>query len=96
VRATCLCVATRVRSPVAEVVVIGELVATRLIGQRAMPAGASAHVGATDLNVGLKLRLLGKGRYRTLTARLLDAGFTQDQTEEKGRRGKEGAAGPAR
>ncbi len=35
-----------------------------------------------DLDVGLKLALLDEGRYRTLTERLRDAGFEQDQTEE--------------
>jgi hypothetical protein len=29
-----------------------------------------------DLDVGLKLALLHEGRYRTLTERLRDAGFT--------------------
>jgi hypothetical protein len=47
-----------------------------------LPAGTSAHVGTLDLDVGLELALLDEGRYRTLTVRLRDAGFAQDQTEE--------------
>jgi hypothetical protein len=64
------------------VVVVGGLVPSLLIDQESLPEGTSAHVGTMDLDVGLKLALLDQGRYRTLTERLRDAGFTQDQTEE--------------
>lgn len=82
VRATCLYVATRLGVLMDEVVVVGGLVPSLLIDQGALPEGASAHVGTMDLDIGLKLALLDEGRYRTLTERLRDAGFTQDQTEE--------------
>ncbi len=82
VRATCLYVATKLGDLMDEVVVVGGLVPSLLIDQSALPEGASAHVGTMDLDVGLKLALLDEGRYRTLTERLRDAGFTQDQTEE--------------
>jgi hypothetical protein len=82
VRATCLYVATKLGDLMEEVVVVGGLVPSLLIDQGALPEGTSAHVGTMDLDVGLKLALLHEGRYRTLTERLRDAGFTQDQTEE--------------
>jgi hypothetical protein len=82
VRATCLYVATKLGDLMDEVVVVGGLVPSLLIDQGALPAGTSAHVGTLDLDVGLKLALLDEGRYRTLTERLRDAGFAQDQTEE--------------
>ncbi len=47
-----------------------------------LPEGTPAHVGTTDLDLGLKLALLDEGRYHAFTKRLRDAGFTQDQTEE--------------
>jgi hypothetical protein len=64
-----------------EVVVVGGLVPSLLIDQLGLPEGTFAHVGTMDLDVGLNLALLDQGRYRTLTGRLRDAGFTQDQTE---------------
>ena len=82
VRATCLYVATKLRDLMDELVVVGGLVPSLLIDQDRLPEGASAHVGTMDLDVGLKLALLDEGRYRTLTERLRDAGFTPDQTEE--------------
>jgi hypothetical protein len=82
VRATCLYVATKLGDLINEVVVVGGLVPSLLIDQGTLLEGMSAHVGTMDLDVGLKLALLDEGRYRTLTERLRDAGFTQDQTEE--------------
>src|SRR5512137_2424935 len=82
VRSTCLYVATKLGDLMDEVVVVGGLVPSLLIDPGALPQGASAHVGTMDLDVGLKLALLDKGRYRTLTERLRDAGFAQNQTEE--------------
>jgi hypothetical protein len=82
VRATCLYVATRLGDLMDEVVVAGGLVPSLLIDQGTSSGGAAAHVGTMDLDVGLKLALLDEGRYRTLTKRLRDGGFAQDQTEE--------------
>jgi hypothetical protein len=82
VRATCLYVATKLGDLMDEVVVVGGLVPSLLIDQGTLPEGTAVHVGTMDLDVGLKLALLDEGRYRTLTERLRDAGFTQDQTEE--------------
>lgn len=82
VRATCLYVATKLGDLMDEVVVVGGLVPSLLIDQGALPEGTPGHVGTMDLDVGLRLALLDEGRYRTLTERLRDAGFAQDQTEE--------------
>jgi len=45
-------------------------------------AGTPEQVGTMALDVGLTLALLELGRYRSLAARLQDAGFTQDQNED--------------
>lgn len=82
VRSTCLYVATKLGDLLDNVVVVGGLVPTLLIEQSSLPEGASAHVGTSDLDVGLELALLGEGRYRTFTERLRDAGFAPDRTED--------------
>ena len=82
VRATCLYVATKLGDVMDELVVVGGLVPSLLIEQDNLPAGAEAHVGTMDLDVGLTLGLLDGGRYRTLTERLRRAGFEQDVTDD--------------
>ena len=82
VRSTCLYVATRLGDLMDQVVVVGGLVPSLLIDHSKLPKETSAHVGTMDLDVGLTLALLNEGRYRKLTERLRDAGFTPDQTEE--------------
>ena len=82
VRGTCLYVATKLGDLMDELVVVGGLVPSLLIDPTGLPEGSSAHVGTLDLDVGLKLALLDEGRYRTLTERLRNAGFTQDETDE--------------
>ena len=79
VRATCLYVATRLGDLMDETVVVDGLVPSLLIPPEALPAGAPPHVGTMDLDVGLTLALLAEGRYRSLTGRLRDAGFTPDE-----------------
>ena len=82
VRATCLYVATKLGDLMDEIVVIGGLVPSLLIHPEELPAGTPEHVGTLDLDVGLTLALLDEGRYRSLTARLRDAGFTPDENED--------------
>lgn len=65
-----------------ELVVVGGLVPSLLIDFTGLPAGTSAHVGTMDLDVGLALTLLDEGRYRTLSERLRNAGFTPDTTDK--------------
>ncbi len=81
VRSTCLYVATKLGDLMDEVVVVGGLVPSLLVEQSDLPEGLQPHVGTMDLDIGLKLALLDGGRYRMLSERLRDAGFTQDETE---------------
>jgi hypothetical protein len=81
VRATCIYVATKLGDLMDELVVVGGLVPSLLIDQENLPAGAEAHVGTTDLDVGLTLALLNEGRYTALTERLRRAGFAPDENE---------------
>lgn len=76
--ATCLYVATKLGDLMDDLVIVGGLVPSLLIDQETRPAGVDAHVGTTDLDVGLTLGLLGAGRYKTLSERLRDAGFRMD------------------
>ena len=64
------------------VVVVGGLVPTLLVDSAGLAEGTDAHVGTMDLDVGLKLAILDEERYRVLSARLRDAGFTQDENEQ--------------
>ena len=57
VRATCLCVGTKLGDLMDDLVVIGGLVPSLLIDQDTLPEGSSAHVGTMDLDVGLTLAL---------------------------------------
>ncbi len=81
VRATCLYAATKLGDLMDELVVVGGLVPSLLVDQAALPQGVEPHVGTMDLDVGLRLALLDRGRYRTLTERLRRAGFSPDQNE---------------
>jgi hypothetical protein len=82
VRATCLYVATKLGDLMDELVVVGGLVPSLLIDQETLPEDTEAHVGTMDLDVGLTLALLDEGRYRKLTERLRDAGFTMDTNDD--------------
>jgi hypothetical protein len=57
VGATCLYVATKLGDLMDELVVVGGLVPSLLIDQQNLPAGADAHVGTTDLDVGMTVAL---------------------------------------
>ena len=78
VRATCLYAATKLGDVMDELVVVGGLVPSLLVKQEALPHGVDSHVGTMDLDMGLTVALLKKGRYRALTERLRRAGFEQD------------------
>ena len=82
VRSTCLYVATFLGDLRDDLVVIGGLVPSLLVDQRALPEGVEAHVGTLDLDVGLTIALLDEGRYRELTERLRSAGFEPDTNAE--------------
>ena len=82
VRATCLYVATKLGDMTDDLVIVGGLVPSLIVDQTALPEDVAAHVGTMDLDVGLQLALLDEGRYRKLTERLRDAGFTMDKNED--------------
>ena len=78
VRATCLTIATRLGDMMDELIVVGGLVPSLIVDQERLPEDVEAHVGTMDLDVGVQLALLHEGRYRQLTQRLRDAGFSMD------------------
>lgn len=82
VRATCLYVATKLGDLMEDLVIVGGLVPSLLIDQEQLPEGVATHVGTMDLDVGMTLALLDQGRYRRLTERLRDAGFTADKNDD--------------
>ena len=82
VRATCLYVATKLGDLMDELVVVGGLVPSLLIDHEALSDDTAAHVGTMDLDIGLTLALLDEGRYRKVTERLRDAGFTMDTNDD--------------
>ncbi len=82
VRATCLYVATKLGDLMDELVVVGGLVPSLLIDHEALSDDIAAHVGTMDLDIGLTLALLDEGRYRKVTERLRDAGFTMDTNDD--------------
>ncbi len=82
VRATCLYVATKLGDLMDDLVVVGGLAPSLLVDQGELAEGADAHVGTMDLDVGLAVALLDQGRYRKITDRLRQAGFSQDVNEE--------------
>jgi hypothetical protein len=82
VRATCLYVATKLGDLMDELVVVGGLVPSLLIDHEALSEDTAAHVGTMDLDIGLTLALLDEGRYRKVTERLRDAGFTMDTNDD--------------
>ncbi len=63
------------------VVVVGGLVPRLLISRELLPPGAEVHPGTMDLDLGLRLELLANERYREISARLREAGFTMDENE---------------
>ena len=82
VRATCLYVATKLGDLADETVIIGGIVPSLLIDQDAVGGAEERHVGTLDLDVGLALAILDDQRYQALTARLRQAGFSQDENED--------------
>lgn len=82
VRGTCLYIATKLGDLMDDLVIVGGLAPSLIVDQSALPEGVDAHVGTMDLDVGLQLALLDEGRYRKLTERLRDAGFTTDRNDD--------------
>ena len=74
VRATCLYVATKLGDLIDDTVVVGGLVPSLIID-----VPADAHVGTTDLDIGLALAVFDNQRYQELAKRLRQAGFGMDK-----------------
>ncbi len=91
-RATCLYVATKLGDLMDDLVLVGGLVPSLLIGGSGADDDrvAGAHVGTTDVDLGLALELLGTGLYSTLTERLRSAGFECDANDRGTPRGSGG------
>jgi hypothetical protein len=81
VRSTYLYLATKLGDLMDEIVVVGGLVPQLLIDHDHLPAGADAHVGTTDLDVGLSIAILNEGRYQAVRGRLREAGLRPDVNE---------------
>lgn len=77
-RRMCLYIATILGDLLDEIVVVGGLVPYLIIDQRAVP---EAHVGTRDLDLGLTLAVLDDARYREISVRLRDRGFTPAKNE---------------
>lgn len=82
VRAACLYLATRLGDFIDDLVVIGGLVPSLLINQESLPEGVDGHVGTMDLDLGITIALLDEGRYKKLTERLREAGFSPDTNDD--------------
>jgi len=82
VRATCLYVATKLGDLLDDIVVVGGLVPSLIVDQTMLPEGTEAHPGTQDLDLGLALALLDQERYRAISQRLREAGFSPDVNEQ--------------
>ena len=77
VRVTYLYLATKIGDLLEDVVVVGGLVPTLIVPQKA----DRLHVGTVDLDVGLSIALFDGARYAELASRLAAAGFEPDVNE---------------
>ena len=64
-----------------ELVVVGGLVPTFLIAEDDLPAGCPSHVGTTDLDLGLAIKVLDDEHYELMAERLRSAGLEYDVNE---------------
>lgn len=77
VHSACLTLATRLGSLSGHVVLVGGLVPSLLVSESA----SEAHVGTSDLDLGLSLTLLENSRYQVLVHQLRASGFEPDKNE---------------
>lgn len=82
VKRTCLYLATILGDFQDDLVIVGGLVPTLLIPEGSLPENEPAHVGTTDLDIGLHIALLNGQRYEGLTERIRRAGFENDVNDE--------------
>lgn len=81
VRGLCLYVATKLGDLLDDLVVVGGLVPSLLIDASVLPADEDAHIGTTDLDLGMRLLVLDGRRYVEIARRLRNAGFRPDINE---------------
>ncbi len=82
VRATCLYVATVLGDLSEDIIVVGGLVPSLLVDATSGMAGAEAHVGTLDLDLGLSTSVFDSEKYQALASRLREAGFSQDRNAQ--------------
>lgn len=82
IREACLEVATRLNDFKDELRIVGGLVPSLLIDIATLPAGAQAHIGTNDLDLGLSLAILDEHKYEEIAKRLRQAGFKRDVNAE--------------
>jgi hypothetical protein len=75
VRSTCLYIATILGDFSEDFVIIGGLVPSLLIDQNSLPPGIPAHLGTTDLDIGLSLAIMNEKHYEELADRIRRNGF---------------------
>ena len=80
---TCLHVATVLGALLDDIVVVGGLVPSLLVRDKA--GGVERHPGTMDLDLGLDLAVLAEERYAAISDQLRRAGFTVD-VNERGRK----------
>lgn len=82
VRAACLTVAARLGDLLDDVRIVGGLIPSLIIDPVHDPADdEAAHVGTTDLDVGLSVALMDDARYTAVADRLRNAGFAPDRKQ---------------
>ena len=82
IREACLEVATRLNDFKDDLCIVGGLVPSLLIDIARLPAGAQAHIGTNDLDLGLSLAIFDEQKYEEIARRLRQAGFTRDVNGE--------------
>ena len=82
VRSACLYVSTKLGDMLDEIVIVGGVVPSLLIDQNDLESGLDSHAGTKDLDLGLALSLLEEERYRELSKRLRESGFSPDSNSK--------------
>jgi hypothetical protein len=83
VKQMCLYIATKLGDIMDDLVIIGGLVPSLLIDQDTPNSSIEPHVGTLDLDIGLQVALLEEERYKTLSERLRQAGFINEQNDNR-------------
>ena len=82
IRQACLEVATRLNDFQNDLCIVGGLVPSLLVDIAQLPAGAPAHIGTNDLDLGLSLAIFNEQKYEEIAQRLRQAGFKRDVNQD--------------